>query len=471
MGGLNARAKTNSQLTRRPVNPVRTTMAGLLLIEFTSGVLQGFYVPVLPEIAQHIGVRSSDLNWFEGAQLLVSALAVTTLARLGDVHGYRRILSLGLWVSALATLAIAFATGPIMFALAWAVQGVYVAWLPLAIAIISTLPSSPGKQTERNLARAGLLIGALTVGAILGAVTAGSLLHATPLWVLLSIPACCVLLCAGAAASMLPKQVHTHPSRYDWRGTILLALALTTLIGSLRSLGVTAGTHPAAWAGLLLSCILLGVFVWWERRTDAPLIDMGILRRAGVWQPVLATGLLGASIMAFQVPLALYVRAEPTAEGYGLGATAFQMSIVTAVYLVAIAAGALVAGNVVRTTLRRWTNTSASMLVAVGYLLFLPFHSSLSQILVNMTIIGTGTGVLVAALPVIASMNAPRGHAAVSAGYSNTAKMLGGAVASCVFAIALSQSPSDLPTIGDFYVVWVYCAAGAGISAVLLRRT
>ena len=45
-----------------------------VLVEFVSGILQGFYVPLFSDIVVSLGIHDSDVNWFEAAQLLLSAL-------------------------------------------------------------------------------------------------------------------------------------------------------------------------------------------------------------------------------------------------------------------------------------------------------------------------------------------------------------------------------------------------------------
>ncbi|WP_235997126.1 hypothetical protein [Aestuariimicrobium ganziense] len=45
----------------------------LVLVEVASGVLQGFYTPIYPQIAEHLTIHEGDVNWFEAAQLVVSA--------------------------------------------------------------------------------------------------------------------------------------------------------------------------------------------------------------------------------------------------------------------------------------------------------------------------------------------------------------------------------------------------------------
>ena len=71
---------------------MRRVVAFLCLVELTSGILQGYYTPILTDIARHLGIHDADVNWFEAAQLMVSALAVPVLAKLGDMYGHRKIL-------------------------------------------------------------------------------------------------------------------------------------------------------------------------------------------------------------------------------------------------------------------------------------------------------------------------------------------------------------------------------------------
>jgi hypothetical protein len=48
----------------------------LVFVEFTSGVLQGYYTPLLSDIARNLSINDADINWFEAAQLMLSAIVV-----------------------------------------------------------------------------------------------------------------------------------------------------------------------------------------------------------------------------------------------------------------------------------------------------------------------------------------------------------------------------------------------------------
>jgi MFS family permease len=124
----------------------------LFLVELVSGILQGFYVPLIPDLVEHLGIRDADFNWFEASQLLLSALVVPILAKLGDMYGHKRILLISTVLTAGASWWLVFADSFWVFLVAWALQGFYVVWLPLEVALIfdrGRRTGSAASQTRR----------------------------------------------------------------------------------------------------------------------------------------------------------------------------------------------------------------------------------------------------------------------------------------------------------------------------------
>ena len=64
--------------------PIKVKLLGIVgflaAVEIASGTLQGFYTPIVPQITQHLSISTAGANWFEAAQLVVSALIVPVLA-------------------------------------------------------------------------------------------------------------------------------------------------------------------------------------------------------------------------------------------------------------------------------------------------------------------------------------------------------------------------------------------------------
>ena len=77
----------------------------LFLLELTSGILQGYYIPLIPTLIKHLHIETAEYNWFEAAQLLLSAIVVPFLAKLGDMFGHKRILLISTVLTGLATWA------------------------------------------------------------------------------------------------------------------------------------------------------------------------------------------------------------------------------------------------------------------------------------------------------------------------------------------------------------------------------
>jgi MFS family permease len=136
--------------------------------------------------------------------------------------------------------------------------------------------------------------------------------------------------------------------------------------------------------------------------------------------------------------------------------------------------GALAFPRCARLITPRLTLAGAATLIGIGYLMFLPFHHSYLQVVLNMVVVGLGSGALVAALPAAAAAAAPADRTGVATGLTNSTKTLGGAVASAVFGIALMQGATgaaDGGTAGSFegYVtVWLVCGGSALIAAATL---
>lgn len=486
----------------------------LAFVEFTSGVLQGYYAPLLTDIARHLGVNDADVNWLEGSQLMLSALVVPALSKLGDQVGHRRVLIWSTGVTLVASMALVVAPEFWIFLVAWALQGFYVVWLPLEVALIYVRAvaredhqkDQEGQEGQEGEARGApgaaaltrrataLLVGSLEIGAIAGALTAGALVDTMHLQAVLAVPAIVVGLCLVAIILGVEETPGASPSNFrlrdfDLAGLAWVSLALVLIMGALfvaRATGIAPG-QPGLWLAVLMlgaGAAALLRFVAVERAHPDPVIDVRMFTDPALW-PVFATaGLFGVSVLGAQAPLSTFARTDPSIYGYGLGTTGFQTSLIIGIYLLSMVAGALLLPAVSRWATPRLALLFASLAVALGFALFLPFHETIGQVITNMVVVGLGSGALVASLPAAAAAAAPREQTGVATGLTNSVKTVGGAVASCVFGLALATTAfagapeeaaaaglAEAGTAGSFsgYVtVWTVCALTALASAVLL---
>ena len=456
----------------RPAARSLAAVVGFLVcVELASGILQGYYTPIFSDIADHLGIRDADVNWFEAAQLILSALVVPPLARLGDLVGHKKVLLLSTVVTAVGSWTLALAPNFTTFLIGWAVQGAYVIWLPLEIAIIHRRTGADPLRTRRA---AAVLVGALEVAVIVGALTSGALVGATSMNVLLTLPAIAVTLCLLAVWLGIEDVPGQGTGGFDWTGLALVTAALGLVMAGLVVIRLDGPGSVPAWGLILAGAATLVPFARHEDARPDPIVDVRLLRSAGQWPVQLTAFLFGMSVLGAQIPLSTFARTDPAVAGYGLGADAGFVSTLVGLYVVFLAIGAFTLPLTSRLLGPRRALVGSCLLVALGYALWLPFHHSTGQALLNMAVTGLGSGALVAALPATAAAAAPPERTGFATGMTNATKTVGGALASSVFAIALAATGSiDDPAEGraplsGYLTVWSICAVAALLAALAL---
>jgi MFS family permease len=446
----------------------------LFLVELVSGILQGFYVPLVPDLVKHLDIRTADYNWFETAQLLLSAIVVPVLAKLGDMFGHKRILLVSTVLTAAATWGLAFAGNFTTFLIAFALQGFYVVWLPLEVALIFDRGRQTSKSASQTRRAAGYLVVALEAGAIIGALGGSrvfnALGHNVP--TTLIVPAIAVTLVFFAILFGVPESKPVPGRKLDPVGFSVLTLGLLLVTGGLAFLRVQG---PGAWWVYVMMAAGVAIFVPWtkfELRQKDPAVDIRVFRQPSMWPVQVTAGLVGISLLGAQVPLSTFAGANPK-SGVGLGLDASSISNIIGAYLVSMIIGALIFPHLSRWTSPRIALIIATFFVAAGYLLFLPFHASVTTTFVNMVIAGIGSGALVGALPAAAAAAAPRGQTGIATALTNTTKTIGGSFASATFAIVLASTgivfaTKEVPSLGGYLTVFTICGCGALVAALLL---
>ncbi|MFC5492012.1 MFS transporter [Nocardioides caricicola] len=439
----------------------------LVCVELASGVLQGYYTPIFSDIADHLGISDADVNWFEAAQLIVSALVIPPLARLGDMVGHKKVLLLSTAVTALGSWVMAFAPGFTTFLVGAALQGAYVVWLPLEVAIIYRRTAGTGRQNLLTRRAAGILVGALELAVIVGALTSGALVEATSMTFLLALPAIVVTVVFFVIWVGIEDAPGTSEGGFDLVGLGLLTAALTLVMAGLVVIRLDGPGSVPAWALVVLGLATLLPFTRYELAQDDPIVDIRLLSAPGQWPVQLTAFLFGMSVLGAQIPLSTFARTDPDVAGYGLGADAGFVSTLIGVYVIFLAIGAFTLPLTTRAFGPRGALVLSALLVALGYGMWLVLHDHTWQALLNMAVAGLGSGALVAALPATAAAAAPPERTGFATGMTNGTKTVGGAIASAVFAIALSSTGSlDVPEEGHaalsgYLTVWAVCAVAA----------
>jgi MFS family permease len=95
----------------------------LVVLEFASGILQGWLSPLLPGIVAQYGTTAAEVNWIGAVYLLSAAVCVPLMSKLGDRYGHRRLLIVAAALVAVGSVLVATAPTFGVLLLGRAVQG------------------------------------------------------------------------------------------------------------------------------------------------------------------------------------------------------------------------------------------------------------------------------------------------------------------------------------------------------------
>ncbi|MEU6478568.1 MFS transporter [Streptomyces sp. NPDC047017] len=277
------------------------TTVGMLLATINSSIvlisLPGIFTGIRLDPLEPGNV--SYLLWMLMGYMLVTAVLVVALGRLGDMKGRVRIYNAGFLVFTLTSVVLSldpFQGGSgALWLIGWRiVQAVGGSMLMANSAAILT-DAFPARQRGMAL---GVNMVAGIAGSFLGLVLGGVLVTwnwRSVFWVNVPIG----LIGTVWAYKSLHETGVPRPGRMDWWGNVTFAAGLTALLAGITYGIQPYGGHTMGWtnpwvlAGLIGGLVLLGVFCYVETKVPEPMFPLRLFRDAAFAGGNAAT-LLGA---------------------------------------------------------------------------------------------------------------------------------------------------------------------------------
>ncbi|MEV0720095.1 MFS transporter [Asanoa sp. NPDC050611] len=439
-----------SVLSNTTLGMLMATVNASILIISLPAIFRGIHLdPLAPG-------NVSYLLWMLMGYLLVTAVLVVSLGRLGDMFGRVRIYNAGFAVFAAASVACLLTPGAGRTAALWLigwriVQGVGGAMLMANSAAIIT-DTFPARQrgTALGVNQVAGLAGSF-VGLVLGGV-----LSAWHWRSIFGVSALVGVVGAVWAYRNLRETVTRKPVvRIDWWGNATLAVGLTVLLAALTYGIQPYGDHVEGWAnplvfgGLIVGAVLLVVFCVVETRVAQPMFHLGLFRIQAFWAGNAAALFNAVARGGLQFMLIIWLQGIwLPLRGYDFEDTPLWAGI----YLVPLTIGFIVAGP-----LSGWlSDRYGAKLLATGGLvvmaatfvglLFIPVNFSYPVFAVLLFLNGAGSG-LFSAPNTTAVMNAvPPGERGVASGIRATFQNAGMVLSIGVFfSLLIAGLSSSLP--------------------------
>jgi EmrB/QacA subfamily drug resistance transporter len=229
----------------------------------------------LPSIQEELGVSGSTLQWVVDAYMLVFAGLLLAAGNLGDRHGRKRALQLGLVVFGVASVAGAFASSGGQLIAARAAMGIGGALImPSTLSILMDV----FPQEERGKAM-GIWAGMAAVGVGLGPLVGGALIEVSswPAVFWINVPVALAALVLGLR--LVPESRDPSPGALDAPGVVLSIAGLGSFVWAVIEAPERGWTDGLVLGGFVAALVFAVLFVIRQRRAPDPLLELDLFRR------------------------------------------------------------------------------------------------------------------------------------------------------------------------------------------------
>ncbi len=389
----------------------------------------------LPAIVRAMHATSSQLQWIVDAYVIVFAGLLLVLGSLGDRIGRKWVFLGGLVLFAAGSATSAFSTTPDRLIAARAFMGIgAAAIMPSTLSILASVFTA----ADERLQAIGIWSGTTGLGVAIGPVAGGWLL-AHYWWgsvFLVNVPIALVGLCA--AAWLVPNSANPESKRPDPIGALLSIVGMALLLWGIIEAPDRSWTSPLIIGAIVAALVVLAGFVWWERLSTHPMIELSFFRSRRFSA---AIGAMGLVIFALMGALFLLTQYLQFSLGYSALQAGLRLAPIAAVLLVVAPASTLVV---------RYLGTKpvvfgglAFVAVGLGMLSRITVHGTYLEALPGLFFVGIGVGLALAPCTESVMGALPLAQVGVGSATNSAVLQLGGALGVGVLGSLLNTRYAD----------------------------
>jgi EmrB/QacA subfamily drug resistance transporter len=410
---------------------VLATMVACVLVVIMGNTILNV---ALPTLQRELSATQGELQWAIDSYILVFAGLLFSWGVVGDRIGRRKVLFAGLAVFTLGSVLAAFSGSAIELIAYRALMGIGGAAVqPATLAVITNVfpPQERGRAIGYWAGAGGIAVagGPLFGGLVLEHFWWGAVF-------LLGVPM--ALLGALGIWLVVPESKDPDPGRLDVPGVLLSIAALAGVVfGIIRGGSGEGWGTPGVWGPLAGGTVLLAVFVWWQRRTVHPALDVSLFRSPAFSASAAALALNFFALQGATFYLVYYLQGV---RGYS--------PLESGAALIPVAVGMAVMGP---RSSRLTARSGPKAVVASGFgLIALSFagiqlldqDAPVWLVLAVLSVQGIGMGCILAPATEAIMSVVPREKAGAGAAVNNSVRQVGGALGVAILGSVLAAAYS-----------------------------
>ncbi|MEV4105946.1 MFS transporter [Nonomuraea sp. NPDC049649] len=444
-------------MSQRPRPALLITI--LCLCGTVTSLQQTLVVPLLPEFPRLLDTTVDNASWLVTATLLSGAVATPVASRLADMFGKRRMMVTCLILMIGGSVLGALGSGLPYTIAARVLQGVGMALIPIATAVMrDTLPAS------RLPVGVALMSATLAIGAGGGLPLAGYVAEHLPWRTLFWITAGAGTVMLAAVLLIVPESRVRTLGSFDYLGALLLSTALTALLLALSKGGEWGWGSAATVLSAIGGMVTLLLWLPLALRVRNPLIDVRVATRPAVLAVNIAAVLTGFGMFANMLVTTQLLQL-PTITGFGLGLDMVTTGVLLAPTALVFGAFAPISAVMTRRFGAHITLLIGTLSMGVAYVARVFLNHDVWQIMAGALLVSVGTSLAFGAMPALLMRVVPVTETASANGLNTLLRSVGTSTSSAVIAatttIAVHQvGGRTYPTLTAFTsVLWVAGAA------------
>ena len=369
----------------------------------------------------------TQIQWILDSYILVYAVLLLSLGRMGDIFGRKRFFIAGIAVFTIASGLCGISSwigdqtgisGATALIAARALQGVGGGMMmPQSLSIITQV-----FPPEKRGSAFGIWGSVVALGAVSGPLVGGFLATFYSWeWVfLINLPVGLVGIIASAR--ILPESRDESASRkIDWGGVLLSGSAIFMLVFALIEGNTVGWSSPIIISLLVGSAILLAIFVRWEQRQPEPMVRLELFRIPNFAISNILLMMVAFGVFGIFFPFTLFLQA-------GVGYTPLEAGLVTVPMSIMNGVAAPVSGRLTDRFGARPFIIGGMLTVTVGIALIAwqtSTETTWQRLMIPTIVTGTGMGMVMSPLTSAAMHDVPRAIAGSASGIYNTMRSIG----------------------------------------------
>ena len=419
----------------------------------------------LPDIMRDFGISQGQAHWMVTGFIAAMTTTMLTTGWLLDHFGLRRSLAAAMLIFTLIAVAGGFAPSAEWLILARIGMGA-VAGLMQPMAMYLVFRVFPKEKRGQAMGIYGM---GVILAPALGPVIGGFIVDQLSWRYVMFAPAPVTLLGIFMVYRFLPWPVsRPEPYRFDFIGLALLAIFIGTSLDALNALQHAEGKGVRIAIGGGVALVSLILFVLRQRRTDHPLLHLGLLMRPEFFSACLGAIALGLALFGSTYLIPLFVQSA-------LHYSATEAGLLMLPAGIALGLTFPIAGRMADRRPARLMIIAGILIFALSTSLFALSDVGLGFIwLALWAIVGRiGLGLIMPALST-GALNPLEAH---ELGYGssiiNFTRQLGGAFGVNIVALTIEYGDHDangLPTIDAFHTAWWLVTAFVLLALWPIRR-